>query len=145
MKHLVTEYHALHIKKLSRGWLYPFSRYDWVWRTNKETHQTAVSIIVLEQALRLTYPMGPARVQQDISLTYSVSPRGGKRPWFLCPTCRQRVGILYHVTGLPFRCRACCDLAYPSQYRSHNQSYGRHHREVSIQEQERLTAQCEGA
>lgn len=37
MKGLVTQYHALNIKELARGgWLYAFSKYDWVWRSNKE-------------------------------------------------------------------------------------------------------------
>lgn len=130
MKGLVTEYHALNIKDLARGgYLYPFSKYDWVWRTNKGTHQTTVVITVLTDALQLVFPMhGIAGVLQRVQLTYSLGLRGGKRPWFVCPTCQQRVGILYHAPNLPFRCRLCCNLAYPSQYQSRNQSYGRHHR-----------------
>lgn len=148
MKHLVTEYHALKIVELARGgWLYPFSKYDWVWRTEKGTHQTTVSITVLTDALQLAVPMcGLAAVQQTVQLTYSVGPQGGKRPWFTCPTCRQRVGVLYHANGLPFRCRTCCKLAYLSQYQSRDQSYGRQARMVSYREQNRLRAQCaEGA
>ena len=35
MKSLVTQYDALNINELTRGgWLNPFSKYDWVWRTN---------------------------------------------------------------------------------------------------------------
>ena len=48
MKSLVTQYHALNILDLARGgYLYPFSKYDWVWRTNKGTNQTTVTITVL--------------------------------------------------------------------------------------------------
>ena len=144
MKALVTQYHALNINDLAReGWLYPFSKYDWVWRTNKGAHQTTVSITVLTDALQLLVPMyGLAGVLQRVQLTYSLGPQGGKRPWFVCPTCRQRVGVLYHGEGLPFRCRICCKLAYPSQYQSRDQSYGRRTRMVSYQEQTRLSAQC---
>ena len=144
MKHLVTQYHALNILDLARGgYLHPFSRYDWVWRTNKGTNQTTVTITVLTDALQLVFPMyGVAGVHQRVQLTYSLGPQGGKRQWFVCPTCRQRVGALYHANGLPFRCRICCKLAYPSQYQSRDQSYGRQARRVSNREQDRLSAQC---
>jgi hypothetical protein len=143
MKALVTQYHALNIKELARGgWLYPFSKYDWVWRTNKGAHQTIVTITVFTDALQLLFPMyGTERVLQTVQLTYSLGPQGGKRCWFVCPTCRQRVGMLYHGNGLPFRCRICCKLAYPSQYQSRNQSYGRQPRMVSPSERDRLSAQ----
>jgi len=144
MKSLVTEYHALNILELARGGrLYPFSKYDWVWRTDKGARQTTVTITVLTDALQVTFSMGIHQlVQQKVQLTYSLGPRGGKRRWFVCPTCRQRVGVLYHANGLPFRCRTCCKLAYPSQYQSRDQSYGRQARMVSHRERDRLSAQC---
>jgi len=145
MKSLVTQYHALSITELARGgWLDPFCTYDWVWRTNKGAHQTTVAITVVTDALQLVFPMGGGRVRQEIRLTYSTGPHGGKRSWFVCPTCRRRIGVLYHANGLPFRCRTCCKLAYPSQYQSRNQSYGRQARMVSHQERNRLSAQCAG-
>ena len=49
---------------------------------------------------------------------------------------------LYHADGLPFRCRTCRKLAYPSQYQSRDQSYGRQPRMVSYREQDQLSAQC---
>lgn len=142
MKSLVTHYHALNINKLARrGYLQSFFKYDWVWRTNKGANQTTVTITVLTDALELVFTMyGNACVHQRVQLLYSLGPRGGKRTWFSCPTCRRRVGVLYHANGLPFRCRTCCKLAYPSQYRSRDQSYGRQARMVSYREQERLSA-----
>lgn len=144
MKLLVTQYHALNILELARGgWLYPFSKYDWVWRTNKGADQATVTITVLTDALQLLFPMnGIDRVLQDVRLTYSIGPQGGKRPWFVCPTCRRRVGMLYYTTDLPFRCRTCCKLAYPSQYQSRDQSYGRQARMLSHRERDRPSAQC---
>jgi hypothetical protein len=99
-----------------------------------------MTITVLQDARQLVYPMGVKRVQQAVRLTYTIGPRGGNRPWFVCPTCEQRVGVLYHVNNLPFRCRTCCDLAYPSQYRSRDRSYGRQLRGLSRREQDRLLA-----
>src|SRR5262245_35216366 len=144
MKELVTQYHALNIRFLVRGgYLDPSSRNDWSWQTNKGTHQTAVTVTALIDGLRVIFPLGDGgRARQDIRLTYSLGPRGGKRPWFVCPTCRQRVGVLYHTHGLPFRCRICCDLVYASQYRSRDRSYGRQHRMVGDRERDRLSAQC---
>lgn len=141
MKRLVSDFHALDIIELARGsWLTPLSMYDWVWRTNKGTHQTSITITVLVDALRLVYLMGAQRILHDVQLTYSLGLRGRRRPWFICPTCRRRVGVLYH--GLPFRCRICCDLAYPSQYRSRDQSYGRQLRGMGRLAQNRLIEQC---
>ncbi|MEO5631788.1 MAG: hypothetical protein ABIQ24_03690 [Nitrospiraceae bacterium] len=143
MKRLVTQYHALNILELARGsYLHPFSRYDWVWRTHKGTQQTSVSIAVLNESLQLVYLLGPNRILQDVRLTYSLGARGGKRPWFVCPQCQQRVGVLYHADRLPFRCRTCNDLAYPTQYPSHDQSYGRQPRRLSRQAEQRLRQQC---
>ena len=142
MKRLVTEFHALDINELARGWwLYRFSRYDWVWRTQKGTQGTSVSVTVLQDSLQLVFVTRTQRMTQAVQLTYSMGPRGGKRPWFVCHGCQRRVGILYHAAGLPFRCRICCDLAYPSQYVSRDQSYGRRHRCLSRSEEGRLRAQ----
>lgn len=142
MRALVTQYHALNMTELTRGgWLHPFSKYDRVWGTNKGAHQTTVTITVLTNALQLVFPMyGVAGVHQRVQLTYSLGPRGGKRPWFVCPTGRRRVGVLYHANGLPFRCRRCCGLVYPSQYQSRDQSYGRQLRMVRHRERQRLSA-----
>lgn len=143
MKPLVTEYHALNIKELARGWwLHPFSRYDWVWRTHKRTQETSVTITVLNDSLQVMFETRTQRMTQTVRLTYSVGPRGGKRPWFLCHGCQRRVGVLYHAAGLPFRCRICCDLAYPSQYVSRDQSYGRRHRCLRGREESRLREEC---
>lgn len=142
MKQLVSGFHAFDIKVLARGkYLSPFSKYDWVWRTDKGTQQTSVGVTVLQDSLQVAFPMGAQRVHQTIQLTYSLGPQGGKRPWFACPTCQRRVGVLYHAVGLPFRCRTCCDLAYPSQYQSRNRSYGRQHRGFSLRERDRLGGQ----
>lgn len=143
MKQLVSGFHAFDIKELSRGgYLTPFSKYDWVWRTDKGTQQTTVAITVLQDSLRVVFPIGAQLVHQTIQLTYSLGPQGGRRPWFACPTCQRRVGVLYHAEGLPFRCRTCCDLAYPSQYRSRDQSYGRQFQDISDRERDRLSGQC---
>ena len=39
-------------------------------------------------------------------------PYGGARPWFLCPSCGRRCGVVY-LRG-SFACRTCHRLVYPS-------------------------------
>ncbi len=39
---------------------------------------------------------------------------GGQRPWFLCPKCNRRCGVIYRAKRL-FTCRLCNNLAYQSQ------------------------------
>jgi hypothetical protein len=98
MKHLVSEYHALNIIELARGdWLDQFSQYDWVWRTNKGTREASVNITVLKDSLQLLFPMGGQRAQQGVRLTFSIGRQGGKRPWFVCLTCRSVI----MTTGRP--------------------------------------------
>src|SRR5678815_2192528 len=81
MKTLVTQFHALNIIDLARGFLYPYSKYDWVWRTNSGADHTAVTITVLADAPQVIFPIGGgSRAQQEIRLTYTLGPRGGKRP-----------------------------------------------------------------
>jgi hypothetical protein len=53
-------------------------------------------------------------VEQSVSLTWTQCALGGRRPWFLCPTCSRRVALLYSSGGW-FACRHCRGLAYASQ------------------------------
>lgn len=81
------------------------------------------SEIVIEAdgaALLLGYQM----TKQDEIKSFSYRVRldwtpctfGGKRPWFLCPGCDQRVAVLFGREM--FLCRHCRGLAYRSQRES---------------------------
>ena len=142
MKSLVMQYDALDIRILSRkGYLAPFSKFDWVWRTAGHNCRFSVSITVLQDALQLLYRWGPDSVHQKVWLTYSIGAHGGKRPWFVCTTCRRRVGVLYHANERPFRCRTCSGLAYPSQYQSKRHGHGQRYSLINVRERENLQAQ----
>lgn len=52
-------------------------------------------------------------VDQRDTITHSPCHLGAERPWFVCPNCQQRVGILY-LWHTP-RCRKCARLVYASQ------------------------------
>jgi hypothetical protein len=52
-------------------------------------------------------------LRYSVSLAWTRCNYGGSRAWFVCPTCRRRVAILYGVFA--FACRNCRQLAYDSQ------------------------------
>lgn len=54
-------------------------------------------------------------VDEEIALDFTECTYGGERPWFLCPGCDRRVGILA-LAEKYFRCRHCYDLKYTSQF-----------------------------
>jgi len=55
-------------------------------------------------------------IHQTVMLDYTPCNYGRERPWFLCPSCNQRVAILY-INGPP-ACRLCKNLTYTSQKES---------------------------
>lgn len=60
-----------------------------------------------------------------VALTSTPCNYGGKRWWFVCPDCHQRVRVLYinprqdDLTRMSPQCRACLDLHYASQMSSY--------------------------
>jgi len=53
-------------------------------------------------------------VEERVSLDWTRCNYGGRRPWFRCPGCGRRVGILA-AAGKLFLCRHCYSLKYWSQ------------------------------
>ncbi|MDR4470663.1 MAG: hypothetical protein MRJ68_20570 [Nitrospira sp.] len=144
MKTLVSQYHALDITDLIRGgYLYPFCRFEWVWRTTRDTLAATVAVTLLQDALQLVILTEAEPIRQEVRLTHSLNPRGGTRRWFSCPTCQRRVGVLYYLPSQLFRCRRCHGLAYPSQYPSKKHGHGRHHRVINHANRDRVQGQCD--
>ncbi len=51
-----------------------------------------------------------------VPLAWSRLVSGGRRPWWQCPVCGRRCGVLYLPPGAGrFACRQCYRLAYASQ------------------------------
>ncbi len=50
----------------------------------------------------------------DVQMDWTHLPPGGKRPWFLCPSCGRRCGVLYSLNARII-CRKCGGLSYASQ------------------------------
>ena len=55
----------------------------------------------------------PTPIRETVALDFTPCNYGGERPWFRCPHCYKRRGVLYSVDGR-FRCRPCQNLAYTS-------------------------------
>jgi hypothetical protein len=56
---------------------------------------------------------------------------GGIRYWFGCPSCGQRVGVLYLAPGnIYFRCRHCNNLSYQSRNRCIMETCGHTSRQI---------------
>jgi hypothetical protein len=53
-------------------------------------------------------------VTGDVEMDWTFLPSGGKRPWFLCPSCDRRCGVLYSIRSRII-CRKCEGLSYESQ------------------------------
>jgi hypothetical protein len=71
----------------------------------------------------------PERIEQKINLTYTACHLGGSRPWFSCPDCDRRSGVLINAGEL-FSCRKCCELPYKSQMESDTDRAARRIRKV---------------
>ncbi|MCP4570634.1 MAG: hypothetical protein GY841_23865 [FCB group bacterium] len=72
--------------------------------------------------LRLDFTNKGENIRQEVPITLTGMPTGGKRPWFICSVnrdgvfCGRRVGKLFLPSyGKLFACRHCYDLAYKSQ------------------------------
>lgn len=69
---------------------------------------------------RTPYGGEPEDVEVIIPLRWSFPNFGGTRPWFLCPRCFRRVGVLA-LYGNAFLCRRCLGATY--EVRNERPSY----------------------
>ena len=56
-------------------------------------------------------------IEDVIPLTFTRPHLGGRRAWFVCPSCTQRKGVLWGRTY--YRCARCHRMTYDSQYEDH--------------------------
>ena len=88
---------------------------SWSWR-NSATDETSgsISFRVSAAGLDLTYTLDGVRKAQHVPLRHTACNYGGSRPWFACPACARRVGVLFLRRG-GFYCRTCARVGYYSQ------------------------------
>lgn len=79
----------------------------------------SIGIWMLPDRLQLTYRSKSYSeewedIRESIQIVETDAGFGGRRKWFVCPSCGCRVRILYG--GRLFRCRKCRGATYESQY-----------------------------
>ena len=56
---------------------------------------------------------------ERIVTTWTDMHFGGRRQWFLCPSCDRRCAVIYRIGGGPlWGCRICMDGRYASEHKS---------------------------
>ena len=68
-------------------------------------------------------------IEQNIHIEYTPCHFGGSRPWFTCPRCLRRAGVLV-CSGRLFVCRKCCRLPYSCQMESKSDGASRRIRKI---------------
>ena len=116
VKEKTTEYRQLNVSNLTKaGCLKPDLRYQWEW-TRRGNVIAAINITTEQGRIKLEY-QSSARGQDKqshsyyVGLSYTPCHMGGRRTWFICPSCQKRAAILYGKRV--FACRKCCELVYP--------------------------------
>jgi len=71
----------------------------------------------------------PDHIEQQINITYTACHLGGSGPWFSCPECDRRAGVLINAGQLS-SCWKCCELPYKSQMESDTDRAARRIRKV---------------
>ncbi|MGO9534147.1 MAG: hypothetical protein ACLP2X_10960 [Syntrophobacteraceae bacterium] len=111
-------YRRLDIRYFSKkNLLRPGYSFTFSW-TRGTVRTGEIGIKVEPDCLILTYHYTRYEESEDVRervyLDWTPCNYGGRRPWFLCPGCGRRVGILA-AAGELFLCRYCYRLKYWSQ------------------------------
>jgi hypothetical protein len=87
--------------------------WHWHWSNGRESW-ISYRVEPEQGGVRLTYTVNKTEgFDYLVSVTYTTPNYGGRRPWWLCPTCYRRVRILYG--GRMFACRQCTGVYYETQ------------------------------
>ena len=110
-------YRPLYVRKLHTAGLLTAGHVAlWNWYSRGEL-RASIQVQAREDHVSLIYTATENGERREYSypvrLDWTPCQYGGERPWFLCPSCRRRVAILYG--GAVFACRHCYRLAYESQ------------------------------
>jgi len=100
------------------GLLQPGRKFSWSWLYGDEAHDS-ISVRVEPGRVVLMFRQrdqgeGWCEVEELIVLSHTPCTYGGKRVWFVCPSCQRRAALL-RCQRPYFVCRRCCRLPYQSQ------------------------------
>ncbi|MBC7621495.1 MAG: hypothetical protein H7293_21360 [Candidatus Saccharibacteria bacterium] len=92
--------------------------FTWSWHRGDEPTGNIGVLVRGADSLALQYMAGSGDQRRDgsqtIRLAHTTCNYGRSRPWFICPVCQRRAGVLYMRAGR-FACRRCQRVAYASQ------------------------------
>ena len=99
------------------GYLHAGRSFSWRWHRGDEPTGN-IGVLVHADSLALQYTVGSDDKRRDgsqtIRLAHTACNYGKSRPWFVCPVCQRRAGVLYMRAGR-FACRLCQRVSYSSQ------------------------------
>ena len=100
------------------GFLQAGRSFTWSWHRGDEPTGNIGVVVYGAESLALQYMVGSDDQQRDgsqtIRLAHTACNYGNSRPWFVCPVCQRRAGVLYLRAGR-FACRRCQRVSYASQ------------------------------
>jgi hypothetical protein len=100
------------------GYLRAGCAFTWSWHRGDEPTGNIGVLVHGADSLTLQYTVGSEGQRRDgsqtIRLTQTACNYGSSRPWFACPVCQRRAGVLYMRAGR-FACRHCQRVSYSSQ------------------------------
>lgn len=93
-----------------KDWLRPGLSFTLSWSWGGEP-AASIGVFTNTDSIRLMYGTKDGeQVDALVDLDRTPCHYGGTRPWFLCPRCGRRVGVLF--AGRRFWCRHCHGIAY---------------------------------
>lgn len=100
------------------GYLRGGQSFTWSWHRGDEPTGSIGVWVHGADSLALQYMVGSDDQRRDgsqtIRLAHTPCNYGKSRPWFVCPVCQRRAGVLYMRAGR-FACRHCQRVSYSSQ------------------------------
>ena len=100
------------------GYLHAGRSFSWRWHRGDEPTGNIGVLVHGADSLTLQYMVGSDDQRRDgsqtIRLAHTACNYGKSRPWFVCPVCQRRAGVLY-LRAARFACRHCQSVAYSSQ------------------------------
>jgi hypothetical protein len=100
------------------GYLNAGRSFSWSWNRGGEPTGSIGVRVQDACSLVLQYMIGAEGERRDgtqaIRLAHTACSFGNSRPWFVCPLCHRRAGLLFMRWGR-FACRHCQKVAYSSQ------------------------------
>lgn len=89
----------------------------WMWPTPRIKNGSvgrSIGVDADEWGITLRFYIREVEYARRIGIARTPCPFGGNRPWFVCPACRTRVGVLFELST-DYLCRRCHKVSYRSQ------------------------------